>query len=44
VWIQYGGIEGGVANALVEAGIPRDRIVFGFHPPELRKYTEFAVE
>ena len=43
VWIQYDGIEGGVANDLVAAGIPKDRIVLGFHPPEVRKYTEFAV-
>jgi hypothetical protein len=44
VWIQSDGTEGGVAIALVEAGIPRDRIVLGFHPQELRKYTGFAVD
>jgi XisI protein len=43
VWIQYDGIEGGIATALVEAGIPSDRIVLGFHPQELRKHTGFAV-
>lgn len=44
VWIQYDGIEEGVANALVEAGIPSDRIVLGFHSQELRKYTGFAAD
>ncbi|MDY6783455.1 MAG: element excision factor XisI family protein [Cyanobacteriota bacterium] len=44
MWVQYDGIEGGIANALIEAGIPSDRIVLGFHLQELRKHTEFAVE
>ncbi len=43
VWIQYDGTEDGVAGELVEAGIPRDMIVLGFRPPEIRKYTEFGL-
>lgn len=43
VWIQHDGIEGGVAEELVEAGIPRDQIVLGFQPPSMRQYTEYAV-
>lgn len=42
IWIQYDGTERGIANELVEAGIPRDRIVLGFKPPEIRPYTGFA--
>ena len=42
VWIQYDGTEDGVAEELVKAGIPRDRIVLAFKPPEVRKYTDFA--
>ncbi len=42
VWIQHDGIEGGVAEELVEAGIPRESIVLGFQPPEVRPYTEYA--
>lgn len=42
VWIQYDGIEGGIAEELVEAGIPREMVVLGFQPPELRPYTEYA--
>jgi hypothetical protein len=43
VWIQRDGTEYGVAQELVDAGIPKDRIVLGFKSPELRKHTEFAV-
>ena len=43
VWIQRDGTEQGIAEELVEAGIPRDRIVLGFRPADLRQYTEYAV-
>ncbi|MBI4675524.1 MAG: XisI protein [Chloroflexi bacterium] len=43
VWIQQDGTEDGIANELVKAGIPRDRIVLAFKDPELRKHTDFAV-
>ncbi len=42
IWIQYDGIEYGLANELVDAGIPKDKIVLGFKSPEMRQYTEFA--
>ncbi|HEX4946083.1 MAG TPA: XisI protein [Blastocatellia bacterium] len=43
IWIQYDGLEEGMANELVNAGIPKDKIVLGFKAPEMRSYTEFAV-
>ena len=43
VWIQRDGTEHGIANDLVDAGIPKDKIVLGFREPEVRRYTEFAV-
>lgn len=43
VWIQHDGTEDGVAEELVEAGIPRDHIVLAFKPPEIRPHTTFAV-
>ncbi len=43
VWIQRDGTEDGVAEDFVRAGIPRDHIVLGFHAPEVRPYTDFAV-
>jgi hypothetical protein len=43
LWIQHDGTEEGIAMELVAAGIPKERIVLGFKPPEQRKHTEFAV-
>lgn len=43
IWIQHDGTEEGIANELVEVGVPRDRIVLAFHHPDTRKYTDFAV-
>jgi hypothetical protein len=43
IWIQRDGIEYGIAQDLLDAGIPKDRIVLGFKSPELRKLTGFAV-
>ena len=43
VWIQQDGTEEGVAEELVKAGIPRERIVLGFKPPEVRQHTDFAI-
>jgi hypothetical protein len=42
VWIQRDGTEEGIANDLVEAGIPKDHIVLGFRDPDVRQYTGFA--
>jgi hypothetical protein len=43
IWIQHDGTSPGVAEELVEAGIPRDAIVLGFRPAHVRQYTGFAV-
>lgn len=43
LWIQRDGTEHGIAKELVRAGIPKDHIVLGFRPPEIRQYTEYAV-
>lgn len=43
VWILRDGTEDGIATDLERAGIPKQRIVLGFHPPEIRPYTEYAV-
>ncbi len=42
IWVQYDGTEEGVATDLVDAGVPKEDIVLGFRPPELRPYTEFG--
>lgn len=43
IWIQHDGTEDGIAEELVEAGIPRDHIVLAFKAPEIRPHTGFAV-
>ncbi|MBI1914828.1 MAG: XisI protein [Planctomycetes bacterium] len=43
VWLQYDGTSRPVADELIEAGIPREDIVLGFHPPDVRPLTGFAV-
>jgi len=43
IWIQRDGIEDGIANELVSAGIPKEKIVLAFHSIEVRPYTEYAV-
>ncbi|MBD2495095.1 XisI protein [Nostoc sp. FACHB-280] len=42
-WIQCDNTEDGIANELVQAGIPKEDIVLGFHEPDVRQYTGFAV-
>ncbi len=43
IWIQRDGTEVGIANELVNAGVPKKDIVLGFLAPYKRKFTEFAV-
>jgi hypothetical protein len=43
VWVQRDGTEDGVALELLEAGIPKERIVLAFRSLEARRYTGFAV-
>jgi XisI protein len=43
IWIQYDGTEVGVANELVEQGIPKQDIVLAYHDPFIRQYDGFAV-
>ena len=43
VVIQYDGTEIGVANELVELGIPKQDIVLAYHAPFMRQYDGFGV-
>ncbi len=42
IWIQYDGTEIGVANELVELGVPKEDIILAFHTPYKRPYTDFV--
>jgi XisI protein len=43
IWVQYDGTEAGVANQLVEMGVPKQDIVLAFQSPFMRQLSEFAV-
>lgn len=43
IWIHYDGVEDGITQELIAAGIPKDQIVLAFHPPHLRQHTGYAV-
>ncbi len=43
IWIEEDMTEDGIATYFLEQGVPREDIVLGFQPPEMRQYTEFAV-
>jgi hypothetical protein len=42
-WIQRDGTEQGIAGELIEAGVPKSRIVLAFRSLEMRKMTDFAI-
>jgi XisI protein len=42
IWIERDGTEIGIANELVEAGVPKQDIVLAFKAPYKRKFTDFA--
>jgi hypothetical protein len=43
IWIQCDNTDAVVANDLERAGVPKKDIVLGFHPPEVRPLTDYAV-
>jgi hypothetical protein len=42
IWVQRDDTEDGVTYELEEAGIPKDKIVLGFHPLNVRQHTGYA--
>ncbi|OCQ97254.1 FdxN element excision controlling factor protein [Oscillatoriales cyanobacterium USR001] len=43
IWIHYDGIEDGITDELVAAGVPKDCIVLAFHPIQVREHTGYAI-
>lgn len=43
VWVQHDGTSRAVAEELVARGVPRDHVVLGFQPADVRPYTDFGV-
>ena len=42
IWIQHDATEIGIANQLVEKGVPKQDIILAFHEPSVRQFTEFG--
>jgi hypothetical protein len=42
VYVEHDGTKNGIVDELIEAGIPENNIVLGFHHPSMRQYTPFA--
>jgi hypothetical protein len=43
IWIEQDGTEYGIAQELLDAGVPKDDIVLAFYRPERRALTGLAV-
>ncbi len=43
IWVQHDSTDVGIANELVNSGVPKEDIVLAFHAPHRRKHTGFAV-
>ena len=43
IWIHYDGIEDSITEELVAMGIPKEKIVLAFYPPEVRVHTGYAI-
>jgi hypothetical protein len=43
VYVEHDGTSAGVADMLLERGVPYSDMVIGFHHPSERHYTPFAV-
>jgi XisI protein len=43
IWIEEDWTKQGIANELLEAGVPAEDIVLGFQHPSKRHLTEFAI-
>lgn len=43
IWIEEGRTKQGIANDLLETGVPAEDIVLGFQHPSKRPLTEFAL-
>src|SRR5438477_2986338 len=44
IWIEADETDRGIADDLLRAGVPREDIVLGFQPPEMRALSEFGID
>ena len=44
IWIQWNMTEQDIAKELVSLGVLKEDIVIAFHPPRMRKLTDYATD
>ena len=42
IWLHHDGLDHGITDELVAAGVPKGQIVLAFHPPNIRPHTGYA--
>jgi hypothetical protein len=42
VWLHHDGTDLIIGQQILDAGVPKNKLVIGFHSPSMRKDTEFA--
>jgi XisI protein len=43
IWLHHDGLDHGITDDLIAAGIPKDQIVLAFHPADIRPHTGYAI-
>lgn len=43
IWLHHDGLDHGITNELIAAGVPKEHIVLAFHPPHVREHTGYAI-
>ncbi len=44
IYIEEDFTEEGIANELIDLGVSQEDIVLAFQPPDVRKFTDFAIQ
>lgn len=43
IWLHHDGLDHGITDDLLAAGITKEQIVLAFHPPNIRQHTGYAL-
>ena len=43
IWLHHDGLNHGIVEDLLAAGIDKESIVLAFHPPDIREHTGYAI-
>ncbi|NEQ96777.1 MAG: XisI protein [Cyanothece sp. SIO2G6] len=43
IWLHHDGLDHGITDDLLSAGVSKSQIVLAFHPPHVRQHTGYAI-